>query len=62
MANRIDKLRTKATDLVENKNSFDKQLSELKVDESVVSELSATIQDDSDTLCYIIKRGLLIIC
>ena len=38
----------KATELVEDKSNLNKRLSDIKVDESIVSELLATLSDDSD--------------
>ena len=48
MANRIERIKTKATELVENKDSLNKQLSDIIVDKSTISELLATLSDDSD--------------
>lgn len=48
MANRIDRIRTKATELVDDKSNLNKQLSDIRADESIVSELLATLSDDSD--------------
>ncbi len=48
MANRIDKLKSKSTEIVDEKKYLTKESEELKFDKSTVSELLATIGDERD--------------